>query len=37
MNSLRIWAIEWVKKALLEVQEYVRLCIAAARGSVSRP
>ena len=37
MNGLRIWAIEWVKKALLEVQEYVRLCVAAAQGAVSRP
>jgi phospholipid/cholesterol/gamma-HCH transport system permease protein len=37
MNSLRIWLIEWIKKALLEVQEYVRLCIAAARGVFSRP
>ena len=31
------WAVEAIKKALLEVQEYVRLCIAVARGSVSRP
>ena len=31
------WAVEWIKKALLEVQEYVRLCMAAARGTVSRP
>ena len=37
MNGARIWAIEWFKKALLEVQEYVRLCIAAAQGAVSRP
>ena len=37
MNGLRIWAIEFIKKALLEVQEYVRLCFAAARGAVSRP
>jgi phospholipid/cholesterol/gamma-HCH transport system permease protein len=37
MNDLRIWAIEFVKKGLLEVQEYVRLCFAAARGAVSRP
>jgi phospholipid/cholesterol/gamma-HCH transport system permease protein len=29
--------IEWLKKALLEVQEYVKLCVAAAKGSVSRP
>jgi phospholipid/cholesterol/gamma-HCH transport system permease protein len=27
----------WLKHALLEVQEYVRLCAAALRGSVSRP
>ena len=31
------WLIEWLKKALLEVQEYVKLCVAAGRGSVSRP
>ena len=37
MNELRIWAIEFVKKALLEVQEYVRLCVAAFRGVFSRP
>src|SRR5262249_39567002 len=31
-------AIEtWLKHSLLEVQEYVRLCGAAFRGSVSRP
>lgn len=29
--------VEWTKAALLEVQEYVRLCWAAIRGSVSRP
>ena len=28
---------EWLKAAVLEVQEYVRLCIAATRGMVSRP
>jgi phospholipid/cholesterol/gamma-HCH transport system permease protein len=27
----------WLKAALLEVQEYVRLCSAAIRGAVSRP
>jgi phospholipid/cholesterol/gamma-HCH transport system permease protein len=27
----------WLKKAILEVQEYVRLCAALAHGSVSRP
>ena len=30
-------AVEWIKKALLEVQEYVRLCWAAIRGTVTRP
>lgn len=28
---------EWLKAAIYEVQEYVRLCIAAVRASVSRP
>jgi len=37
MNELRIWMIEFVKKALLEVQDYVRLCFAAARATFSRP
>ena len=37
MNGLRIWAIEAAKSALLEVQEYVRLCIAAAQSAFSRP
>lgn len=37
MNDLRIFAIEAIKKGLQEVQEYVRLCFAAARASVSRP
>jgi phospholipid/cholesterol/gamma-HCH transport system permease protein len=37
MNGVRIWIIEAVKKALLEVQEYFRLCAAAARGAVTRP
>ena len=37
MNGLRIWAVEFIKKALLEVQEYVRLCFAAGRAAVSRP
>jgi phospholipid/cholesterol/gamma-HCH transport system permease protein len=27
----------WLKRAVLEVQEYVRLCVMAARGTVSRP
>ena len=31
------WFIEWIKSALLEVQEYFRLCAAAIRGSFSRP
>lgn len=31
------WLIEAVKKGLLEVQEYMKLCFAAAQGSVSRP
>jgi phospholipid/cholesterol/gamma-HCH transport system permease protein len=34
---LRIWAIEFIKKALLEVQEYVRLCIFAVQGIFTRP
>jgi phospholipid/cholesterol/gamma-HCH transport system permease protein len=29
--------VEWVKKGLLEIQEYVRLCAATARGVVTRP
>ncbi|MGE0864243.1 MAG: MlaE family ABC transporter permease [Vicinamibacterales bacterium] len=31
------WLIEWVKRSLLEVQEYVKLCVAAIKGTVSRP
>jgi phospholipid/cholesterol/gamma-HCH transport system permease protein len=31
------WAVEAIKKALLEVQEYVKMCAAAAQGAVSRP
>jgi phospholipid/cholesterol/gamma-HCH transport system permease protein len=31
------WLTETVKKALLEVQDYVKLCIAAAKGSFTRP
>ena len=31
------WLVEWIKKALLEVQEYVRLCFGAARATVTRP
>ncbi len=37
MNGLRIWAIEFVKKGLLEVQEYFRLCFAVASATFSRP
>jgi len=29
--------IEWVKQSVYEIQEYVRLCLAAFRGCVSRP
>jgi phospholipid/cholesterol/gamma-HCH transport system permease protein len=36
-GARQTWFIEWLKKALLEVQEYVKLCVAAGRGSVSRP
>jgi len=31
------WLIEFVKKSLLEVQEYVKLCFAAVRGAFTRP
>ena len=31
------WFIEWLKAALLEVQEYVRLCWAALGASATRP
>jgi phospholipid/cholesterol/gamma-HCH transport system permease protein len=31
------WIEQWVKRALLEVQDYVRLCGAAAYASVTRP
>ena len=31
------WFVEWIKSALLEVQEYFRLCAAAIRGAFSRP
>ena len=31
------WFIEWIKSALLEVQEYFRLCVAAIKGAFSRP
>ncbi len=30
-------AIRWLKRSLLEVQEYTRLCMAAMQGTVSRP
>lgn len=36
-GSRQAWFIEWLKTALLEVQEYVKLCVAAAKGAVSRP
>ena len=36
-NGRQAWFIEWLKSGLLEVQEYVKLCVAAARGTVSRP
>ena len=36
-NGLQTWLLEWLKNALLEVQEYFKLCLAAIRGSVSRP
>jgi len=36
-GSRQTWIIEWLKRSLLEVQEYVKLCVAAAKGSVSRP
>jgi phospholipid/cholesterol/gamma-HCH transport system permease protein len=31
------FASEWLKKAILEVQEYVKLCAAAMQGAVTRP
>ena len=31
------WFVEFIKGGLLEVQEYFRLCIAAVKGSFSRP
>ena len=37
IGARQAWFVEWLKKALLEVQEYVKLCVAAAKGSVSRP
>jgi phospholipid/cholesterol/gamma-HCH transport system permease protein len=37
MNELRIWMIEFIKKGLLEVQDYVRLCFATGRAAVTRP
>jgi phospholipid/cholesterol/gamma-HCH transport system permease protein len=36
-DGRQTWLIEWLKKALLEVQEYFKLCLAAIKGSVSRP
>lgn len=32
-----MWAEDWVKKALLEVQEYARLCAAVGRAACSPP
>ncbi len=37
MNDLRIWMIEFIKKGLLELQDYVRLCFATGRAAVTRP
>jgi len=37
MNRLRLWTVEFIKNALLEIQEYFRLCIAAAQGAFTRP
>lgn len=34
---MNLWLVEWIKRALLELQEYVRLCAAAIRGTTSRP
>jgi phospholipid/cholesterol/gamma-HCH transport system permease protein len=31
------WFIEWLKRSLLELQEYMRLCAASIRGAISRP
>jgi phospholipid/cholesterol/gamma-HCH transport system permease protein len=31
------WVVEWIKSALLEVQEYFRLSAAAIKGAMSRP
>jgi phospholipid/cholesterol/gamma-HCH transport system permease protein len=36
-TSRSTWLVEWVKKGLLEVQEYVKLCFAAFHGSFTRP
>ena len=35
MNAVRIWAIEAVKKGLLEVQEYFRLCFTVVGATFS--
>jgi len=32
-----VWLVEWTKRALLELQDYVRLCGAAIRGAATRP
>jgi phospholipid/cholesterol/gamma-HCH transport system permease protein len=37
MTTVLALATLWVKDALLDVQEYVRLCIRALRASVTRP
>lgn len=31
------WLIDWIKKALQELQEYVRLCAATIHGTFTRP
>jgi phospholipid/cholesterol/gamma-HCH transport system permease protein len=32
-----VWLERWLKQAILEVQDYVKLCLAVARASVTRP
>jgi phospholipid/cholesterol/gamma-HCH transport system permease protein len=36
-GTRQTWLIEWLKRSLLEVQEYVKLCVAAIKGTFSRP
>ncbi len=36
-GARQTWLIEWLKRSLLEVQEYVKLCVAAIKGTFSRP